>query len=473
MVEMSLKSKKIRPLTKNEKFLLITLGFILILWGSFRFIIAPQRERIFSLKNEKMELDTKITDMNNTLEKGKKIKKENDILDVEREQILSRYFPILDQSQIIYLLNDLMKDDRVAFKDYNFDRPSIENLGDMEVKQMGISIPFSGSYDGIVDVIRSIGTSPRRILVDNISIDRKDDNEISGNMYLKIYGLEGLAETNPNIIQVATVDNLEEGSLFGSFEDYVETSNESSEDTDELYSPTYSSTGDENLKKVQLLTDFESINYTFIPSNEYIKGDVIPSTIRKSGKYSLRFEYNIIALGDENRAYIDLLGNNLVFKYPPETISLWVNSFGYSPGILGMRFRTQDGKNIDVSMSEGISWVGWSNINVSPPQDLNLYPLELTHIYYELPYNRDDYGVMLIDKLEAFYPHNEYENANNDLAYEFYIVKAGDTVSGIAQHFYGSNKYKNEIMENNGIASGEALPVGKVLVLVKHEGVSR
>lgn len=471
MVEMSLKSKKLRPLTKNEKFLIFTLGLILFLWGSFRFIITPQQEKILSIKSEKMELDTKIADMNSSLEKEKKIKKEIDILTVERERIFSRYFPTLDQSQIIYLLNDLIKDGKVAFKDFNFDRPSLEEVGEMDVKQIGISIPFNGSYDGVVDAIKSIGASPRRILVYNISIDRKNDNEVSGNMYLKVYSLEGLAETdqNSNIIQVATVDNSEEGSLFGSFKDYRDLSNESSEGADSLYQPT----AGEELIRAQLLHDFENMNYDFIPSNEYIKGDALPSVIRKSGKYSLRFEYNILALGDENRAYIDLSGNNIVLKYPPDIVSIWVNSFGYSPGTLAMRFISQDGEYIDIKIAEGISWLGWSNLQVSPPSDLNLYPLKLTHIYYELPYDRDDYGVLLIDKLEAFYPYNKDKNINNKSAYDFYVVQVGDTLSNVSKQFYGTDKYKNEIMKNNGINSREALPVGKVIVLVKHLEVSK
>lgn len=463
MMEKIRNRKKFRPLTKNEKFLIITLGFILILWGSFRFIITPQEDKMLTLKNEKIELDTKIIEMNNTLKKEEQIKKEREILSVEREQILSHYFPILDQSQIIYLVNDLVKDDRVNFSDYNFNRPSGEQIGEMEVKQMEISIPFAGNYDGIVDTVKSIGTSPRRILIDSLSIDRKDDNEISGNMSLKIYSLEGLAETDPNIIQIATADSFEGDSLFGAYKDYREEPNGGADGSS---GPNQSNDGME-LIKAQLLHDFENMNYTFIPSNELVKGNVTPSTIRKSGRYSLRFEYNILALGDENRAYIDLTSSNIVFKYPPDTVSMWVNSYGYSPGTLGMRLRSQGGEDIDVKISEGISWLGWSNLQTSVPMDVNLYPLQLTHLYYEMPYNRDDYGVLLIDKLEAFYPFNEDDSLNSKLLYEFYVVQPGDTISSISYKFYGNEKYKNEIMKNNGINAGNALPVGKVLVLVK------
>ena len=55
-----------------------------------------------------------------------------------------------------------------------------------------------------------------------------------------------------------------------------------------------------------------------------IKGNVSPSTIKKSGKYSLRFEYDMLALDEENKAYIDLTKYNIEFKHPADAISMWV-----------------------------------------------------------------------------------------------------------------------------------------------------
>ena len=130
-----------------------------------------------------------------------------------------------------------------------------------------------------------------------------------------------------------------------------------------------------------------------------------------------------------------------------------------------MRLVTQDGQLIDVKMSEGISWMGWTYLETSLPSDLNLYPLRLDKLYYELPFNRDDFGILLIDKMEAFYRLNEETTANNQESYLFYVVEYGDSVTSISESIYGSNRYKNEIMELNEIKPGDVLPVGKVLVL--------
>ena len=467
-----LKSSKIniRPLTKSEKTLLTLLGIVLVVYLSNRFILTPQAEKVSSLKTEIVTLDNQIVDMNNTIKKEDGIKKEWEMLHRERNEILKSYFPVLDQAQIIYLLNDLIADDKVDINDFSFTNPNSEAMGELAVQNMSISVPYSGSYDGTIEVVKALSSSPRRIVVDNLFMDRESDSNVTGSMSLKIYSLEGIAESDPEVIFVESADGTREGSLFASYDGYSDFTAAGGA-AGGAYAGGSSGAGgtainDRDYSKVYTLHDFEIRNYSFIQSNEYIKGNVEPSTIKKSGKYSLRFEYNMLAIGQENRAYIDL-GSEIELKYPPDSISVGVNAFGYSPGTIGFRFRTQDGEDIDVVASKGISWLGWSDVEVSPPQDLDLYPLKLTHIYFEMPFNRDDIGVFLIDKLQAFYPVNQDSQGNNQPIYDFYVVKSGDTVTDISRQIYGTISYKNEIMKNNSLTAGDILPVGKVLVLVR------
>lgn len=459
----------LRPLTKSEKTLLVLLGIVVVFYLSSSFILTPQAEKVSSLNAEIVTLDNQIADMNNTIKKEDNIKKEWEMLHRERDEILKNYFPVLDQAQIIYLLNDLIVDDRVNISDLNFTNPSEEKLGEMAVQNMSISLPYSGSYDGTMNIIKSLGSSPRRIVVDNLTMDREGDSNLSGNITLKIYSLEGIAKTDPEVIHVETVDGDREGSLIASYDGYSDAIT-SGVAQGGAYASGKSGSGtginDSDYVKVYKLDDFETRNYSFIPSNENIKGSAEPSTIKKSGKYSLRFEYNMFAIGQENRAYVDL-GHGIELKFPPDTISMWVDAFGYSPGTLGLRFRTQDGEDIDVVASQGISWLGWSEVEAQAPQDLDLYPLTLTHVYFEMPFNRDDIGVFLIDKLQAYYPVNEDSQGNNQPIYDFYVVRPGDTVTSISRLIYGTINYKNEILTNNSLTAGDVLPVGKVLVLVR------
>ena len=114
----------LRPLTNKERLLLTLLGIVLVIYLSNSLLLTPQAEKISELETLKVELDTKIVDMNNTLKKEDAIKKELEMLHRERNEVFQNYFPVLDQAQIIYLLNDLIVDDRVYISDMNFNEPN-------------------------------------------------------------------------------------------------------------------------------------------------------------------------------------------------------------------------------------------------------------------------------------------------------------------------------------------------------------
>ncbi len=461
-----------RPLTKSEKILLGLLLLVVLVWVSNRFIFQPQAAKLTSLEAEKADYELQIIDINDTLKSEEKIRDQWDELDKERSQILSQYFPTLDQSQIIYLLNDLINEENFNVDDLSFSRPTTAKLGEMDVRNMEASFPFEGGYNGVIDILNSFQTSPRRILIDSLSIDSSESDDLSGSMALKIYSLEGIAETDPNVIFVETADGSGDSLPFESYDDFTTASTAGDspsgisvdEDGEIVLSPDIKV----GMRK-QLLHEFDYSSYNFIPSSPMVKGNVSPSNIRKSGRYSMRFEFNILALEEENRAYVDLSSTDIEFKVPPTTIGTWIYSYGYSPGTLGMRLVTQDGVPVDFPMVNGLTWTGWNYVETSPPSDLTLYPLRLDKIYYELPFNRDDFGVMLIDKMEAFYSDSDEEiAAGNQETYLFYVVEAGDNISEISRKMYGTMSYKNEIMQLNDIRAGEVLPVGKVLVLKRH-----
>ncbi len=460
-MEKLLKKKiKTRELTKNEKFLLTLLGIIIVLWGSYRFIITPQAEKMESLKAQKLEYQEKIDEINDVLRRESNINKEWDILHKEKEDIVSQYFPKLDQAQIIYLLNSLLDKDTVSVVDMNFNRPSYEDIGGFQVKNMDISLPYNGSYLGVVDIIKALKSSPRKILLDSVSMDRDTEGKLNGNMSLKIYSLEGIADTKSDVVYIDIAKEESKNTPFAPFENY-KIEGEGGNGTTEL----------SEIKPYveETLLDFESRNTYFLPSQELVKGSVSQSTKAKSKKYSLRFEYDILAVEEENRAFIDVSKNNIQLKYPPNTIGLWVYSYDYSPATVGLAFRGQMGEDIYVPLTEGIGWTGWKYIEATPPEDLTLYPLRLEKLYVEIPKDRDNYGVLLMDKLEAVYTRNIDEDGNDMSVgdYIFHVVEKDDSIESISIKYYGSNKYKNEILKLNEMKSSDTLPVGKVLVLKK------
>ena len=452
---------KTRELTKNEKSLLSLLGIVILSWLVYRFIITPQTEKMKSLSEQKIEYQSKIDDMNDVLRRESNINNEWDTLHKEKEDIVSRYFPKLDQPQIIYLLNELVDSEELSVVDLNFNRPGYEDIGGFQVRSMDISIPYNGSYDGIIDIINSLRHSPRKILVDSLSIDRSSLEGLNGNMSLKIYSLDGIADADSDVVYIDTAISEPKKTPFLPYTDFAENVVDNS-----IYVEESIPTEDDFIRR-QILHDFEYTNYNLIPSGTMVKGKVLPSTISKSNKYSLRFEYNILALEEENRAYIDISKSNIVLKYPPNSIGMWIYAYGYSPGTIGLSLKGQAGEQIDIKATEGVNWMGWQYIEATVPMDIKLYPLTLDKIYYELPYNRDDFGVLLFDQLEAIYPKSEGEINKDDKGYFFHIVEKGETIEGLSQRYYGKISYKNEIMKLNDIKSGDILSQGKILVLLR------
>ena len=131
---------------------------------------------------------------------------------------------------------------------------------------------------------------------------------------------------------------------------------------------------------------------------------------------------------------------------------------------------TQNGDVMHFSGSGGVSWLGWANVDLALPADKSLYPLNITHLYYEVPLNSDDFGVLVFDKLAVMYAQSAAASSEADKEvsdYFFYKVEPGDTISSISRKFYGTTRYNSEIMANNSISAGDVLRPGKILVLKK------
>ena len=451
-----------RKFTKNEKVLLTLLGIIIIFWAAFRFVITPQASKLQILMDKRYEYKEKISYMNNILKDEKNIDEKWNRLYREKDMITNKYFSNLDQPEIIYLLNEILDNEELDVLDINFNRPSEEQINDLMVKTMNITIPYRSSYEGLIQTIKGVDLSPKKILISDLIMDKVEDNQLAGNISLKIYSLEGIVETGEDFSYIDIVSDSDKFNPFRPFDNYKEVDEGLVGDSIDNVNSISGEVSSLDEYNKEILEDFESEGLYFMPSNQNIKGSVSKSTNSKSKKYSLRFEYNIVALADENRAYIDLTDKNIMLKYPPLSIGLWVYSYNYSPATLGIRLKGQAGEKVDVELAKGISWVGWEYIEIKPPEDLSLYPLQLDRIYLELNYNRDDYGVLLFDKLEANYPK---DNNKTKERFTFYIVEKGDTLDKISIKNYGTTKKKNLIVKCNEINTDKDIKEGKILVI--------
>lgn len=457
-----------RKLSNRERNLLIFLGFTIIWWILFGFVIPNQINRILLLKNEKSIYEENMSRIKLMIKDEEDIHKELESLQAEKAILANKVFLNLDQSKVVEILSDILNEENVEIQDIIFSEPSQENIEELIVNKTGISIPYKGSYQGVLEILKSISTYPKKILVDSLIMDKDDNGLLSGTISLSLYNLSNVNQ------DVDEVDNLElsisnKSNPFESFQDYIE---EDYKQTEEVYSeqiPQYTEEGtkldNENKDEFNriLLEDFENGNFNFIPSSEHVKGNVVISNNSKSKNNSLRVEYDILAIEEENKAFIDLSDKKILIKYPPDSIGLWVNSYSYSPIKIGIRLKGQNNEEIDITLSKGISWIGWSYVKSQLPLDIDLYPLLIDKIYVELAYNREDYGVLIFDKLEANYPKDS--NSSNEF-YMFHIVEEGETLDNISLKYYNTTNKKNLIIKHNELKSEDIRP-GKILIIPK------
>ena len=110
-----------------------------------------------------------------------------------------------------------------------------------------------------------------------------------------------------------------------------------------------------------------------------------------------------------------------------------------------------------------------SDLEGSPSNDMSIYPMKLENIYIEVAEDSEDFGILLLDKLEAVYNRNLGEDGSDYSIsnHIFHAVQIGETLEEISKLYYGSNKYVNEIRNLNEMGSKEVLKSGKILVLKK------
>ena len=469
------KQKKEIQLTKNEKTLIILLALIIMFWLFNKFIFTTQRNRINGLKEKEIQYEEEKINIDGILAKESIINEDYVKLNREKDKLLLEYFPTLDQAQIIYLLNDIMDSSNLKILNLDFSEPQVEEIAGVPIKTMDVTLPYEGNYEELLDFLSKVRTSPRKFLITSLTMDNNDSHGILGQIGVKVYSLEGIFEEEGDVVSIDTIINTEKQNPFAPFDEYEEKEEgekviEGLEDnTDSQYASNgYSQDSGlipKNVNNGQLLEGFEGEKTYFVPSSLNVKGSVSKAAKAKEGKYSLRVEYNILAVEEENRAYIDLREKNIILKYPPNSIGLWVHSYSYSPVTIGMRFVGQMGEKSDVEFTKGISWLGWKYVQVSPPQDISQYPLKLDKLYLELSEGRDDYGVILLDGLEGTYPENEDGSSITYNNFSFYIVKEGDTLESISKKYYGDFSKNNLIMATNYLLGNKDLRPGKILVI--------
>lgn len=438
--------------------MLILLGIVFLYWLFYKFAFTAQAVRLAELKQERDSYNEEILKIDSILSKDEAIISECTELNRKLEDISEKYFRTIDQPEITHILNEIIDNNNLKIPGIYFNGPDYATLDGIETKYLKISIPFQGRYNELETFLSNIKSSSKRFLVNQLTISKNDDSTLSGEISLDTYSYDEIIDSSGDSVYKSEVQKVIKEDPFMPYDDYVEESEE------EIYGDGET---DIDTEKRAILEDFEGEELYFMSTNPDVTGKVSNFSSSKHGKYSLRTEYNISTGNNEERAYVVLDDKDIYLKYPPSTIGIWAHAYGYSPAILGLRFQDQEGKKIDLELARGINWTGWQFIEAMPPQDIKLYPLKLDRIYLELGANRDDYGVILFDDLEAAYPLVKNEEVKEYKGYTFYIVQYGDTFELISEKMYGTKSKINVIMKQNGLGKNSILEAGQILVIPK------
>ncbi len=452
---MSLKLENSKPkfglnISKKEKGLLLLLVSVLLLWLFYRFVMTPQEAAITLLRGEKEKAEQEMAATQEMLSRGKMISNELESVKGEYARAIQKYYYGVDQPELIHILNSVADSSKLEIPSMNFTMPVDTSLKDVDAKLTGVAIAYRGGFIDLENMLSVLRHSPKRLLMEQLSFYRKEKDVLDGQLTLKAIGYKGIEERKDGYFDNNGYVAQTKDNPFAAYKGYDEVIEDS---------------GEKDEKRL-LLADMESDSVYFMTADSGVTGNVERIKGGKYGKTAIRAEYFISTGYQPERAYVVLDDQNINIKYPPQSVGVWAYSYGYSPVTVGMRYQTPEGEKIDVEIEKGISWIGWKFISAAPPQDVKLYPLKLDRLYIQLEPNKDDYGVLLFDRLEVVYPKNEEQQAAAQ-SFEFYVVQPGETLMGISKKFYGSSGQYTKIMKDNSLTSPEKLEAGQVLVIRK------
>lgn len=447
--------KKMLSISRRERNLLLILGVAVLIWLSYAYAFTPQKESIDKLEAEKADYQAQVQKLENLLLREKAISDEWTKLQSDYTKAAEKYFPVIDQPEIMHMLNTAIDEGKLEVTAMSFKDPEAVKLEGVDANYMGMNLPFKGTYKDLESFISQLRANPRKLLLDQITLFKQEKDSISGQLGLQAYSYGNEMGAQDGYFYTNAYTASSKINPFTPFDGYVET----------VSGPggVGGTTDDEGRIVVN---ELDGNDIYFMSTGEEVTGTVSSFAKAKYGKNSVRAEYFISTGYQAERAYITLDDKNIVFRYPPQSVGVWAYAFGYSPVTVGFRFQSMDGEKIDVELARGVNWSGWEYISAAPPQDINVYPLKLDRIYFELGPNRDDYGVMLFDRIECTYQKNEDADGEK-ISYVFYVVQPGDTLMSISEKFYGNKSSYKKLAKDNGLSSDGVLETGKVLVISK------
>lgn len=400
-------------LNKNEKRLLIILFSIILLCFFNRTILINQKRKIVRLEEQKNKYEEESINAVNILKEKDKVNKNSIRLGREKNRIALQYFSCLEQSEIIYLLDDVLKKCKIEIFDIDFSAPKFEMINGISIKSMDLSISYQGTYEELLHSLNKIINSPKKILINSLVVDRESDNVLIGEIELKVYSLEGILNEAKLGRRMTLILNPERKDPFLSFYEDSEENKEKYED--ELQN----SANEKEIHEDEMPTDFnidknynDDMDYGDYERENTKKVTTIKKTKKvdkkKENKKEKRVEekpknkddYSVVE--DRNGVYLDLRERNINMDCSKTNIEFWLYSYNDSSLKLELSFLDEEKKEISMEVYKSINSEEWNHIKIKPPKESFTYPLKLDKMYFEFDGGDNDFSFILIDGMNTF-----------------------------------------------------------------------
>lgn len=179
-------------LNQREKFLLLFLGFALLMAGSYYYLLAPQVQRVANLKAQQAALELEVQRVETLIASYEGLKKEYDGLLEDVQARASYFFPILVHERILVLLEDMEDITNMPLSSVSYGTIGPPNLAGTtqalpSIQQMTLSFPVSGSFDQFMNYVRAWESLERSIIIDNLSLS--GEATVQGSMSVSLYAV--------------------------------------------------------------------------------------------------------------------------------------------------------------------------------------------------------------------------------------------------------------------------------------------
>lgn len=454
-------------LNKRERNLLIALGILVLLWGYYKFIISTQFESLNAKQEDKAHYEEELVKVQTIISSEREVDKKFAHIRDEIDGLSKKYFSKTDQSRFILLINELLEGTDLFVQNISFSPQRTEGIGDAIVEVMSITLPYEGNYSSLLSFLEKVRQHTPKTIIQNMDIRIKDKDMIHGSILLDFYSIPDLIEDD----SIAYLFDSSEMNAdpFYAFED-------GSTDDGDLDGPIEEDLEYEGIDLSNITISFDSSrvliegfdNYAldFVASHPSIKGEIDGNRNAKQGTSSLGLHYNYPPIEQEKGVHAVFDGRAAMISKPPAGIGLWVYSYDGTKDSLKIRLKDRHGERHDVSLYNGIDWIGWKHLKINIPQEASLYPMEVERIIVEIDSTESGKGTLLLDALEAFYtidfPNIEETTIGN---FRLYDVQVGDSLSSISKAFYNDPSRQNDIKKYNGIKTNADLKPGRTIII--------